>query len=338
MGTQRIVLGFLVASILFITGCGGDEERKIDKPAVEAPAAPKVELVTTPDFNGDSAYAYVVKQVAFGPRVPNTPEHKACADWLISELERHGLEINVQEATVTAYNGKELEIYNIMGRYRPDAKERILLMAHWDTRPYADRDDERKNKPIDGANDGGSGVGVLLEIARVISEADIMGPNIGFDILFFDAEDYGKPSSSMTGDGSNTWCLGSQYWSQNIPIADYKPKYGILLDMVAATDAVFPKEGQSLRFAPQVVDNVWAIAKAMGHSDYFSPVQGNPLIDDHIYVNQFAKIPTIDIIHYEMLRYDFGTFHHTHDDNMDLIDKGTMKVVGDVVLQVIYQE
>lgn len=321
---------------LLLQACGG-EERTINPPSGTQPIQPRIELTATPDFNGDSALAFVQKQVDFGPRVPNTTAHKACARWLTAELERFGLETIVQEATVTAYNNDRLDIYNIMGRYRPEAPRRIVLMAHWDTRPYADRGAEKKNHPIDGANDGGSGVGVLLELARAI-HADSLSPEIGFDILFFDAEDYGKPESSMVGKSNDSWCLGSQYWSKNIPIQAYDPEYGILLDMVGASDAVFPKEGVSVHYAPQVVEKVWSIAQAMGHSGYFSVMKGNALIDDHVYVNKIAKIPTIDIIHYDVLRSDFGPFHHTHDDNMEIIDQGTLKVVGDVMLQVIFQE
>ncbi len=336
MGSKGLIkIAAMAAVILLLEACGG-EERKIE-PAVQQAPKPAVQLKATPAFSGDSAYAFVQRQVDFGPRVPNSKEHKACAQWLTSSLERFGLETLVQEATVTAYNEERLEIYNIMGRYNPTAQKRILLAAHWDARPYADRGNVDKNKPIDGANDGGSGVAVLLELARAI-HADSMSPEIGFDILFLDGEDYGKPESSMIGKSNDSWCLGSQYWSSNIPIEGYAPEYAILLDMVGASDAVFPKEGASVYYAPQVVEKVWSIAQAMGHRGYFSAINGNPLIDDHIYLNKIAEIPTIDIIHYDMLRSDFGSFHHTHDDNMDIIDKGTLKVVGDVVMQVIYQE
>lgn len=340
MGSQKMIrtgIGVLSISLLLV-GCGGEPSRKIE-PVQQTPvAASKVELITTPEFSGESAYQYVQKQVDFGPRVPNTATHKACSEWLEEELDRLGWKTNVQKATVTAYNDDKLSIYNIMGQWNPEAKKRILLSAHWDTRPYADRDVKDRNKPIDGANDGASGVGVLLELARVLSEAED-SLNIGIDVVFFDAEDYGKPQSSMIGNqASNTWALGSQYWSKNLPIAGYKAEYGILLDMVGASSAVFPREYYSLQYAPAVVDKVWEIAHAMGHKDYFSNMKGNPVIDDHLFVNQNAGIPMIDIIHYDMFRNDFGHFHHTHEDNMEVIDANTLAVVGDVVLQVLYQE
>lgn len=323
---------------MFAVSCEDTPKDQPETAPVKSPTeVPKTQLVKTPAFNPDSAYDYIARQVEFGPRVPNTEAHKKCARWLQDELKALDLEVSVQEATVTAYNGVDLNIYNIMGRYKPEAKDRILLCAHWDSRPYADRDTEQRNKPIDGANDGASGVGVLMELARAI-QTDSLKPNIGFDIILFDAEDYGKPEASMMGQSNDSWCLGSQYWSNNIPFEDYQPRYGILLDMVGAGNAVFPKEGASLHFAPRIVHKVWTIAAAMNYKDYFVSFEGNPITDDHVYLNSIGKIPTIDIIHYEMARNDFGKFHHTHDDNMDIINKGTLRVVGEVVLQVIYQE
>jgi glutaminyl-peptide cyclotransferase len=322
--------------LLLAAGCA-DEKKDVkpsDKPAQKKPA---FELATTPVFDADSAYHYIDQQVAFGPRVPNTAPHKACAKWLEAKLKSFGMEVNVQKAEVTAYNGQALGISNIMGQYKPEAQRRVLLCAHWDSRPYADRDSENIRKAIDGANDGASGVGVILEIARAIA-ADSGNLNIGVDFVFFDAEDYGKPQGSMLGNSGNSWCLGSQYWARNLPIANYKADYGVLLDMVGAENAVFPKEGVSMYYAPQIVNRVWKIAGAMGHTDYFKSFRGSDITDDHRYLNEIAAIPTIDIIHYEMGRNDFGTFHHTHADNMEIISKPTLKVVGDVVLQVLYQE
>jgi glutaminyl-peptide cyclotransferase len=325
----------VVIATVMIGSCKEETERSVQTPT--APEKPAVQLKATPPFSGDQAYNYVQQQVDFGPRVPNSAAHQACASWLVETLQSHGLETSVQRATVQSYNGIDLNISNIMGRYKPDAQERILLCAHWDTRPYADRDSEQRNKPIDGANDGGSGVGVLLELARALGSAET-APGIGVDIVFFDAEDYGKPESAMSGSGNDSWCLGSQYWSANLPIAGYAPRYAILLDMVGASNAVFPKEGASVYYAKDVVEKVWGIGQAMGHKDYFANISGNPITDDHIYLNTVAGIPTIDIIHYEMARLDFGDFHHTHRDNMDIIDAGSLQVVGEVLLQVIYQE
>lgn len=335
---MRIYFKILVFAALALAAaqCGTDEKPR-KKAIAPQPVETKIELVATPQFNLDSAYAFVAKQVSFGPRVPNTPGHKACAKWLETKLKSFGLEVLTQPVVVTAFNGEPLNIVNIMGRYRSDLKKRIVLAAHWDTRPFADRDTENRAKPIDGANDGASGVAVLLELARAVME-DSTGPEIGFDIVFFDAEDYGQPESTMMGNKANTWCLGSQYWAQNPMVPNYNPEYGILLDMVGAPDAVFPKEGTSMYFAPQVVNHVWNVAKEMNYGNYFVQRISPQITDDHVPMNQLAKIPTIDIIHYDLARMDFGRFHHTHDDNMEGIDKGTLKVVGEVALQVLYLE
>lgn len=313
------------------------EDKKNDQPAQPEKAKPSISLIETPAFSSDSAYAFIQKQVDFGPRVPNSEAHKACAKWLENKLASYGLKTNVQETTVKSYNQIDLEIYNIMGQLNPEAENRILFCAHWDTRPYADRGNKNKSQPIDGANDGASGVAVLLEMARVLSQ-DSNFSDLGVDIVFFDAEDYGKPQQSMIGSSMSSWCLGSQYWAQNLPIAGYNPKYGILLDMVGAADAVFPRDGVSLYYAGDVVDFVWTVAQKMGYGNYFIDARGPELTDDHVPLNQIAKIPTIDVIHYDLGRMDFGAFHHTHDDTMDIIDKTTLKAVGEVMTQVVYQE
>ncbi len=333
--TRLWFLGILIS--ITIISCDEKEVKEQPQKSINAEKKSAIEILVTPNFNADSAYVFIERQVSFGPRVPNTEMHRACAKWLESKLKSYGLKTNVQNAQVTAYNGQVLQIFNITGQINPEAKERIMLSAHWDSRPYADRDTERRNKPIDGANDGASGVGVLIEMARILTQ-DSNFKDFGIDIVFFDAEDYGKPKGSMIGRSNDSWCLGSQYWSRNISIPNYAPKYGILLDMVGASNAVFPKEGISMYYAPNIVNRVWKIASAMGYDDYFKSFRGNEITDDHRYLNELVKIPTIDVIHYEMGRNDFGAFHHTHDDTMEIIDKSTLKVVGNVMMQVIYQE
>lgn len=339
----RIATAAILSVGLFV-GCGNEKKpprRPVATPEVAQPAKPKEALpprdVTVPYFVADSAIDYIEAQVNFGPRVPNTPEHVACGDWLIAELERHGLTTLVQRATVNAYTGDPLKIRNIIGQFNPEADNRIALMAHWDTRPYADRDTRAKGKPILGANDGGSGVGVLLELARVVAASEEK-PAIGFDIIFFDAEDYGQPSLTMVSQQGNTWCLGSQYWSRNLPHANYAPKYAILLDMVGAADAIFPKEQYSVQYALPAVKKVWATAKRLGHDNYFVDEPSSGITDDHVYVNMIAKIPTLDIVHYDPATSDFGHFHHRHTDNMDIIDRAPLQAVGEVLMDVLYRE
>ncbi|RYZ87092.1 MAG: M28 family peptidase [Moraxellaceae bacterium] len=197
------------------------------------------------------------------------------------------------------------------------------------------------------ANDGGSGVGVLLEIARQLSLAQ-QQPNVGVDIVLFDGEDYGYDGEhtdavAKAGTHSNattdSWCLGSQYWSKNLVPAGYKADYGILLDMVGARGARFAREGLSRMYAGHVVNKVWTTASQLGYSSIFIPYDSDPITDDHQYVMQYAKIPMIDIIEYNINGTNyFGDYHHTHDDDMKLIDPITLKAVGQTVLQVIYSE
>ncbi len=289
------------------------------------------------EFNADSAYRNVKAQVDFGPRIPGTDGHARCAEYLVSELKRYGSDTVIEQKTVvTAYNGDKLPINNIMGQYNKDAKKRVLLIAHWDTRPWADQEEtkEDRQKPILGANDGGSGVGVLLEIARCLQTEKA---TIGVDILFVDAEDYGK----MDGWGNNdvTWCLGSQYWIKNLPYTtENLPIFGILLDMVGGKDAKFNREYGSQQLAGSIVDKVWSVARASGFGDVFVNELGGSVIDDHVFVNK-ANIPCIDII--ESLNPTTRSFNptwHTLDDNMNNIGRSSLKAVGQTVLNVIYQE
>lgn len=292
---------------------------------------PKIPRVAGPVFNADSAYAFIQTQVDFGPRVPGTKEHGACADWIVSKMKSYVDTVYVQEAPTSLSNGKMITMKNIMAQYKPDRKERILLVAHWDTRMMADRDTGRVNEPIDGANDGGSGVGVLMEIGRIITEKD---PGIGVDFLFVDAEDQGQASGAP-----ESWCLGSQYWAQNVK-ADYANtvRYGILLDMVGAKDAIFPREGTSVYYASGVVEKVWSAAHNLGYSNYFSNSVIGETVDDNRFINMYARIQCIDIVHYNPAEGDYGPFHHRHTDNMNIIDKATLDAVGKVLIDVIYNE
>jgi glutaminyl-peptide cyclotransferase len=312
---------------------------KQDKPSTVSKPV-EVARVVAPRFNADSAYQLIEKQVSFGPRVPNTQAHEKCGFYLTNTLKNSGWEVQTQEFNAKAFDGTSLRLKNIIASYNPKVKKRVLLAAHWDTRPFADQDDESKMKvPIDGANDGGSGVGVLLEIARAISSSDSK-LSIGVDIILFDGEDYGQPDFAMEmGWIKDSWCLGSQYWAKNKHQADYLAFYGILLDMVGARNAKFAKEGISMRYAPSVVKKVWETAHQLGFQGYFIDQQSPAITDDHVYVNEIAGIPMIDIIEFNTLGQNyFGDYWHTHADNMDIIDKATLDVVGQTVLTVLYNE
>ena len=318
---------------LFFASCRLPSEKRNDRTPVttETKTSPKI---SAPQFNSDSAFLFVKQQVDFGPRVPGTLAHEKCADYLAAKLRSYKLDVIVQKGMTTAYDNRQFELKNIIGAYKPELKDRVLLCAHWDCRPIADRDTKDTDKPIDGANDGASGVGVLLEIARNLNTVN---PNIGVDIIFFDIEDYGQPHVDDASK-ENTWCLGSQYWARNPHRLGYYAKYGILLDMVGAAGATFMKEGGSEYYAPSVVTKVWNKAEEIGYSDYFSNIHTSAITDDHYYINTIAAIPTIDIIHMDTQTRDFFPFHHKHGDNMSVIDKNTLKAVGQTVMEVVYAE
>ena len=294
-----------------------------------------VKQQNVPAFDADSAWVFVENQVKFGPRVPNSEAHVACGNHLASELKRFGAQVYEQEATLTAYNGTQLKAKNIIGSYNPENSKRVLLFAHWDSRPYADHDKDPANhkKPIDGADDGASGVGVLLEMARQFS---IKSPAIGIDIIFFDAEDYGTPEF-VKEYKENTWCLGAQFWAKNPHVKGYKADFGILLDMVGAKNASFFKEATSMRYAPQIVEEVWSTARDLGYGKFFINAEGGAITDDHQYVILVRNIPCIDIIYTDPESDNgFGPHWHTQNDTMDNIDRETLKAVGQTVLQVVY--
>ncbi len=292
--------------------------------------------IPVPSFNADSAYAYIYKQVSFGPRVPNTEAHLACGDWLVETMSAFADTTYVQQTRVRAYNGKLLNIRNIIGAFQPEHRHRILLCAHWDSRPYADWDPDPENhyRAIDGANDGASGVGVLLEVARILHQ---QYPDKGVDIIFFDAEDYGAHRHSSVAD-QDTWALGSQHWARNPHIQGYQASFGILLDMVGAANATFLHEGFSMLYAPNIVRRVWREAQRLGYGQFFINQAGSYITDDHYYINTIINIPTINIIHLDQSTpHGFFPQWHTMDDNMDVIDKQTLFAVGHTLLAIIYQ-
>jgi Zn-dependent M28 family amino/carboxypeptidase len=247
--------------------------------------------------------------------------------------------VEVQSFKAKAYNGKILRGKNIIASFRPENKKRVLLSAHWDSRPYADHDPdkEKHDNAIDGANDGASGVGVLIELARQFSAQN---PAIGVDIILFDLEDYGPPQDVQTSGSEDNWGLGSQFWSNNPHKSNYRARYGILLDMVGVKDATFLQEGFSMMYAPSKVKKVWDIADDMGYGDYFVNERGGYITDDHYYINKIINIPTINIIHLDTESENGSFFQHWHtvNDNLEHIDKATLQVVGNVMMNVVYLE
>ncbi|MBM3449172.1 MAG: M28 family peptidase [Bacteroidetes bacterium] len=295
------------------------------------------QLANPANFMTDSAYVYIEKQVAFGPRVPGSAAHASCAEWMKSKLSSFGFDVKEQTGTWPNWQGIAQPIRNISASFRPQAKRRILFAAHWDSRPYADKDADfsKQRTPIDGANDGASGVGIILELARMANQ---LPEGIGMDVLFLDAEDGGKPEwEPAASDDYLTWCLGSQLWAKQT--TSRAARYAILLDMVGADGAKFNKEEYSVTNAGGAVDRIWAIAEKIGHGSYFPQQKIQGIVDDHIFMNQV--IPTLDIVDMRpgamgAQNFEFGSSHHTHSDNMSVISKNTLKAVGETLAYTLW--
>lgn len=300
-----------------------------------------------PAFNADSAYAFTKAQCDFGPRAMNSKGHEECLQWIVNKFKEYGCKVTTQKADLTGWDGTILHSTNIMAQFNPEATTRIMFCAHWDSRPWADNEPDSANwrKPILAANDAASGVAVMVELARLLKQSTTAGGNagehlnIGVDFVCFDAEDWGTPQWSDHQDDGSSWALGAQYWASNIP-QGYAPRYAILLDMVGGQGAQFYREGMSQQYAPEIVKKVWRAARQVGYGSFFPKQDGGMITDDHIPVNQTAKIPCIDVIPYypQCEQSSFGPTWHTLSDDMKHIDKNTLKAVGQTMVQVIYTE
>lgn len=333
---MKITTGLLAAAFAVAAIFGYDAFNKAPTPEVE-----EVEKVQPagPSFNADSAFAYCQAQCDFGPRIMNSEAHDKCAAWIAGQFERHGCEVETQKADLRGYDGTTLKSLNIIARYNPKASQRVLLCAHWDSRPWADNDPDSANwrKPVMAANDGASGIGVMLEVARLLKAEPALP--FGVDFVCFDAEDWGTPQWADVQDDGDTWALGAQYWSENLP-QGYTAQYGILLDMVGGQGAKFYREGMSMQYASNVVKKVWSAARKAGYGSFFPKSDGGMITDDHVPVNEKAKIPTVDIIAYypDCQQSSFGPTWHTTHDTMENLDKNTLKAVGQTIIQVLYTE
>ncbi len=324
-----VFISFALLLSIVWTGCKDHEEQK---KAETTDAAPPSKPVNAPVFDADSAYQNVSKQVALGPRTPGSTAQTQCAAWMEGKLKAVCDTVYKQDVHVTGGDGKSLPCINLIGVINPSASKRILFLTHWDSRPWADQDTKDKDKPVLAADDGGSGVGVLLEVARQLKANGLPG-SLGVDILFTDVEDYGRSEW-----GENSYCLGTQYWARHPHVVGYKADFGILLDMVGAHGALFPMEGYSTQFAGDIQQKVWKAAAGAGYSSYFPYVAGVEITDDHVPVNKITGIKTIDIISLTLdPQKPFAPHWHTHADVMDIIDKNTLKAVGQTLLQTIYE-
>ncbi len=272
------------------------------------------------EFDGARALANVERFVAFGPRVPGTPEHVAAGDWLVSEMRRLADTVIVQAWTYTTADGKALPMRNILARFKPAATNRVLFLAHWDSRPKADSDaiPENREKPVPGANDGGSGVAILLGVAEAL-KARPAGP--GVDLLFTDGEDWGSFSTDTD------VLIGARYFAEHLPEPGYMPMFGVLFDMVGDAEPRFEQESHSVRAAPEVVQRVWSTAQRLGYAAFSNREYGE-ITDDHLPLIQ-AGLRVIDVIDL------YYPHHHTVDDTPDKVSRSTLQMVGDVAMAVL---
>ncbi len=325
---------FIVASALAFYACGGGEKK-----SESASKTTEATHVSCPAFSADSAWQYVADQCAFGPRVPGSVASVRCGDFLMEKFRSFGATIKEQRIEVTRYDGKRFPALNIMASINPECADRVMICSHWDSRPWADHDADEANHhtPILGANDGASGVGVMLELCRLLQSQPA---TIGVDFVCFDAEDMGVPEwADFDGETSDTWCLGSTAWSEQAAREGYHARYGILLDMVGGKGCTFSREMVSRRYADMVVGRVWSLADELGYSQFFPQRDGGFLTDDHVSVNKIARIPCIDIVPYfPYASSSFGPTWHTMQDTPENIDRDVLKAVGQTLTQLIYDE
>jgi hypothetical protein len=329
-----LIAGVVFITFLFIGNCKRTQDHSKNKP--DSTSTKLIPMAQAPLFMADSAYSFTQKQIDFGPRIPGSKAHKACGEWLVKKLKSYSDTLFIQDDKVKIYNGAEVPMRNIIASFNPKNKKRILLFAHWDTRPYADQDKQNNKATFDGADDGAASTAILLEIARVLS---LRKPETGIDIALFDVEDYGAHKEDKNQEGKDTYALGTQYWCRKPHIPNYRAYYGILLDMCSAINAQLKLEGHSMQYAPAVVQNVWNTAAGLGYGYLFINERVQAIVDDHYYVNKIAGIPSIDIIWLDATSpTGFAPHWHTQDDNIKVIDKNNMKAVGQTLLQVLFNE
>lgn len=327
-GSCHTIFYFPISILLFlITGCAPAHQELVDS----------IVLQPAPEFQADSAYAHIAAQVAFGPRIPGTETHAHCGDYLVGRLRSYGAEVIEQRDSATVANGVRLPIRNIIASFAPEKKERILLFSHWDSRATADNDPQHPHDPFDSANDGASGVGVLLEVARLIGQS---APFVGVDIILFDTEDQGRlweEGDSLTSEFF--FCMGARHWAAHPHLEGYSPRYGIMLDMVGATDASFTLEPHSMQSAGPQMRNLWAIAHRLGFETHFPFNLTRGVEHDHYFITRDAGIPTLAIMQHDIAsRSTFAPYWHTHGDNLTIIDRSTLKAVGQTVVQTLFNE
>ena len=267
-------------------------------------------------FDGESALRYAKAQLDFGTRIPGTPGAQRAGDWIIARMRERADTVVIQSWTQTLSDGRQLPLRNILAGFRPDLKDRVLYVTHWDTRPMSDEDEDpaKRHLPMPGANDGASGVGLLVAVGDALKKTP---PAVGVDFLFVDGEDYGD-FGHMT-----DVLMGSTYFASHLPSPGYRPIFGVLWDMIGDRDLLIKREPNSVAQAPEVVQRVWDAAKQLGHDDVFVDQQTYPITDDHIPLLR-AGLRVIDVIDLEY------PYHHRPSDTLDKISAKSLSIVGDV--------
>ena len=279
-----------------------------------------------PGFDEDHAFEYLVAQCDFGPRNPGSDGYYACLDFIITELDQSADDIILQEFRYQEQRyRKRYDLQNIIARFNPDASFQTIISAHWDTRPWADSEENRRdrNQPIIGANDGASGVAVLLELAKIMGETP---PPIGVNLVFFDGEDLGVPGEN------ETYCQGSRYFAKNLPIP--RPNEAINLDMIGDKQLHIPVEKYSLEYNPNLVRYLWGRADDMG-LDAFDITPQYAIYDDHIPLYEIAGIPAIDLIDFKYPN-PYANFWHTMNDVPENCSAESLEQVGKLMVDYIY--
>ena len=327
---KKTTLLLLICTTLTFSAC-----RHRDAGDKTATPATDYTQVQVPAFSPDSAYRYVAEQLAFGMRTPGSKGWQQCGDYIVSNMRRWCDTLIEQPFKATLWDGSVVPGRNVIASINPHADRRILLAAHWDSRMWADHDpdESQQHQPVPGANDGASGVALLMEMARIMSSN---APDVGIDFIFFDVEDQGVPDwSEVYADDS--WCKGSQYWSRNRHIPYYTAVYGILFDMVGTQQPRFTKEQVSRHYAPGLTDKLWAVAAALGYDNIFVNQATDPILDDHLYINQLAGIPCADIVQ-NSPQGSFFTHWHTTTDDLDAVNPQTLAIVANVVMKTLYSD
>jgi hypothetical protein len=328
---MKYILFAVMASML--VACGGRSGRNIGGPDT-------ITLAPCPTFNADTCMKYIQEQCNFGPRVTGSKEADLCRQYIAEQFRRFGAVVEEQQADVTLWDGKVLPACNIIAKLNPDNTDRVIVCAHWDSRPWADNDEDEKNHrtPVLAANDGASGVAMMMEICRLLQQTPI---KVGIDFICFDAEDMGTPQWAETEEStSETWCLGSKFWAERAREEGYRARYGVLLDMVGGRGSVFPPEKVSQDYAQPIASLFVRLGNQLGYGHYF-PLnrEGGFLMDDHVNINRIARVPCIDVVpNFTDGPSSFGPTWHTVNDTPENIDTNVLEAVGQTLTQLIYNE